>query len=178
MLHFIYELYDPRTDTPGYVGLTGNPSQRYQQHIERRDGKAEKYEWVKRLLSEGVKPKLRILETVENRSEARIREKYWIKHYIEQGILLANTKLMNTSVYYSRTDEHVFNLLANDLRTRVKAGAYGMYGGLPSASELSEEWKVPYRVALGVLKLMCSEGLIQKFGDMYRVSALPKTTTV
>lgn len=94
MLHFVYELYDPRTNTPGYVGITNNPNQRYWEHLEGRVGKGRKYEWIKSLLGEGIKPKLRILETLDDRPEAMRRERYWVQHYTEQGIVLTNAHLV------------------------------------------------------------------------------------
>jgi predicted GIY-YIG superfamily endonuclease len=94
MLHFVYELYDPRTNTPGYVGITNNPNQRYWEHLEGRVRKGKKYEWVKSLLDEGVKPKLRILETLDERSEAMRRERYWVQYYTKQGIVLTNAHLV------------------------------------------------------------------------------------
>lgn len=33
MLHFVYELVDPRTGAVVYVGITNNPNQRFQAHL-------------------------------------------------------------------------------------------------------------------------------------------------
>jgi predicted GIY-YIG superfamily endonuclease len=86
-------MVDPRNNTPSYVGITNNPNQRYFEHIELRVKKGKKNDWVQQLLAEGVKPKMRILEIVESREEARAREKYWIQQYVSQGIPLTNAIL-------------------------------------------------------------------------------------
>lgn len=96
MLHFVYELVDPRTNTPGYVGITNNPNQRYFEHIELRVKKGKKNDWIKQMLADGVTPKMRILEVVETREEARAREKFWIQQYIEQGMELTNAHHIST----------------------------------------------------------------------------------
>lgn len=92
MLHFVYALIDPRTNDIGYIGLTNDPNGRLQQHLQ-DTGKTSrrKFQWIQRLLSEQVQPRLIILETVYDGLEAaKRREKYWIQHYLVQQIPLAN----------------------------------------------------------------------------------------
>jgi excisionase family DNA binding protein len=92
-MYFVYRLVDPRNNVTGYVGITGNPNQRYLKHIEGRGGKGEKYEWVRRLQEEGVQPKMKILEVVDDKVQAGIRERCWVQYYLRKGISLVNVRL-------------------------------------------------------------------------------------
>lgn len=89
-MYFVYELIDPRTDAVGYIGITNNPNLRYQQHLEGRDKNDRKNEWLRQIFAEKVKPKMNILEIVDDKKQARERETYWIQHYVAQQIFLTN----------------------------------------------------------------------------------------
>lgn len=92
MLHFIYELIDPRTETVAYVGITTNPNSRLQQHVNCMDENNEKIEWIQQLQKEALEPRMKILEIVETREEAIEKEKQWIQHYLAKGVSLSNIK--------------------------------------------------------------------------------------
>jgi len=92
MLHFIYELIDPRTETVAYVGITTNPNSRLQQHVNCMDENNEKIEWIQQLQKEALEPRMKILEIVETREEAIEKEKQWIQHYLSKGVSLSNIK--------------------------------------------------------------------------------------
>ena len=96
-MYFVYELFDPRTSKPGYIGITNNPNQRLLEHLELRAGKGKKNAWIQQLLAEQVEPKMKILEIVEDRGEAQRRERYWIQQYLNRGIQLTNHLLVSTS---------------------------------------------------------------------------------
>lgn len=100
MLQFIYELYDPRTDVVGYVGITTDPNGRYKQHLSMVDGNLAKNTWINDMLAEGVQPGMRIREIIENDDErAYQQERYWIQFYLDQGTNLKNIQFVN------RTDD-------------------------------------------------------------------------
>lgn len=90
MLHFIYELIDPRTDTVFYIGITNDPNQRFQAHLHDAKTNDKKSERIEQLREESFEPRMRILEIVETREEAIERETYWIHEYLQQGIVLTN----------------------------------------------------------------------------------------
>jgi len=101
MLQFIYELYDPRTDIVGYVGITTDPNDRYKQHLGMIDGNRYKNSWISSILADSIKPGMRIREVIENDDErAFLAEKYWINFYLEQGIKLTN-------IQYVKKDEAI-----------------------------------------------------------------------
>lgn len=97
-MYFVYELVDPRTNATGYIGITNNPNQRYHEHVEGRVGKGKKYEWVKSLQEEKIQPKMKVLEIVDDVKQARLQERYWIKHYIGKGVQLANALFISPEI--------------------------------------------------------------------------------
>lgn len=93
---YIYTLSDPRfPDKIRYVGKTNNPHCRLRQHISTslRDVKDKpKDNWIKKILNEGHKPVMNIIETIhyEKEEEWAESEIKWIKHYKECGHQLTN----------------------------------------------------------------------------------------
>src|SRR6266699_312185 len=60
-MHLIYALVDPRTDVVAYVGITNNPNQRLQEHVEMKADNEKKNAWVQQLPTEQVVPKMKSL---------------------------------------------------------------------------------------------------------------------
>lgn len=102
--YFIYELIDPRTDTPRYVGITATPNHRLQRHIDDSDtSNMEKRAWIRELMEEGLVPDMKIIETVRTRKEALAREGYWIRHYLQQGIPIINIARTSSRISHGKT---------------------------------------------------------------------------
>ena len=101
MPYFIYALTGPNTGTVAYIGITNNTERRFRQHLLCDGTNMAKDAWVQGLLKRGVKPLLDILETVDTRTEAQKRERYWVKYYKEQQVYLRNISL-NISLGYSQ----------------------------------------------------------------------------
>jgi hypothetical protein len=88
---FICGLVDPRTDEVRYIGQTKYQYRRYEQHIKNLDKKnVEKQEWIAELKGVGLLPTRVILESDVEWEKRFEREKYWIRHYREQGLSLTN----------------------------------------------------------------------------------------
>lgn len=87
----IYCLSDPRDGTVRYVGKADNPSRRLLHHLKPHLLKArtQKNSWIRKLLSIGMKPLVRVLEKVEA-VKWEEREKYWIAHLRKLGQPLTN----------------------------------------------------------------------------------------
>lgn len=87
---FIYALIDPITDDIKYIGKTSNPKRRYTQHISTVGEKNQnKTNWINSLISNGLLPKMIILETC-NHHEWKNKERYWIKKFRDSGCDLLN----------------------------------------------------------------------------------------
>jgi len=91
MQHFVYELVNPLTDIPFYVGITENAYKRFKSHMYNRDRcNPAKNAIVQSLKSDNLVPIMKIRETVDGLEHAQKREKYWINYYLVQGIPLTN----------------------------------------------------------------------------------------
>lgn len=131
MPYFVYELVDPRTDAVAYIGITDNPNRRFQAHLSDTETNDKKRIWVEQLQSEGLEPRMRILEIVETREEALEREKHWIRHYIRLGKQLTNIfhhemkarsrKYSSKLGYYCSAEEiaEELNLITDSRRSAV-----------------------------------------------------------
>ncbi len=112
MPYFIYALADPRTDKIGYIGITKNIRQRFNQHVNSRGSNSIKDDWIQQLLNDGLIPSIRVLETVETEDIAYKREAYWIRYYTKLGEQLTNISRHKIKVsrrrgpgYYSSAEE-------------------------------------------------------------------------
>lgn len=89
----VYVICDPRTDVVRYVGTTQkNPNRRFQHHVNTaKSGRSHTHcgNWLRSLLSIGVNPLFRIVETGVGAgwSEA---EKRWIAKFKKEGVPLTN----------------------------------------------------------------------------------------
>lgn len=93
MLHFIYELIDPRDEQCRYVGITINPNLRFRQHLA-GDSNHEKKAWLLSLQGEEIEPRMSIIEIVDDMEKAQEQEKYWVQYRIDEGCLLTNIALV------------------------------------------------------------------------------------
>jgi predicted GIY-YIG superfamily endonuclease len=94
MLYFIYNLTDPRNNSPFYVGITKNPNPRMLHHLTAIDNNDKKRARINEIQADGLSPLMRILEITDNREEADQQEKSWIKQYLTQNIQLTNIRLI------------------------------------------------------------------------------------
>lgn len=86
---YIYALYDPRTNSPRYVGQTSMPKHRMNVHTSDKKHGVAKREWFAELDTVGLKPVMVILEQVWH-SEVDERERYWAQKFISEGHQLTN----------------------------------------------------------------------------------------
>lgn len=90
---FIYTLSDPITKEVRYIGKTNNLKRRLSAHVSRArktNSNSHKNNWVRKILNEGNKPLIEILEEVptDNWEEYEI---YWIEQFKNWGFRLLNT---------------------------------------------------------------------------------------
>jgi hypothetical protein len=88
---YIYILKDPIDNSIRYVGKSNDPKRRLYHHCSpSRFKNTHKCNWIKLLKRNGLRPLLEVIEEVPV-SVWKIREKFWIKYYIELGFDLTNT---------------------------------------------------------------------------------------
>lgn len=87
---FIYILIDPRNDQVRYVGKANNTKQRLKNHCNpARYRCTHKFNWIKSLRKENLKPILIIIDEVL-KSEWKFWERYWISQFLSWGFNLTN----------------------------------------------------------------------------------------
>lgn len=91
MPYYVYQLVDPRTGTPHYVGITDNLTRRRWEHINLVGASNQAREaWIRELREKRLVPRIEVIDTAEEWEEVLEREKYWIQFYIQQGVPLLN----------------------------------------------------------------------------------------
>lgn len=96
-MRYIYLLKDPISKEVVYVGETSNPEQRYGQHRWGAVGDCEeKRNWIIGLKAIGVKPIFEIVDSVEDKRSALIKENALIVDYLNRGVHLFNIKNKTT----------------------------------------------------------------------------------
>ena len=88
-MFYIYTLSDPNTNEVRYVGKTTNITRRYYLHkTESKTGVTHKSKWFAKLLMEGRKPTLEIVDIVD--TNWQFWESYWISQFKSWGFDLCN----------------------------------------------------------------------------------------
>lgn len=85
---YIYILIDPTTNEIKYCGKTGNLKERFSSHMKDRKP-IEKYNWIKNLKDNNLKPIMEIIDEVEI-EDWDFWEKYWIAQLKCWGFQLLN----------------------------------------------------------------------------------------
>jgi group I intron endonuclease len=110
---YIYSLKHPITNEVRYIGKTTSPKRRYNEHIYKLNKNDHKTNWIKSLLSQGLKP---IMEVVEESNENiwEEREKFWITQFDNL------TNLTDGGGSYQMTDE-VKKKISNSNKGKVRS---------------------------------------------------------
>ena len=87
----VYTLSDPETNQVRYVGKTVNVANRFKHHINDRP-KNRTGNWIKNLRGRGLKPRMEVLEVVENSDDLdwQDAERFWISYLRFLGCNLTN----------------------------------------------------------------------------------------
>lgn len=97
-LYTVYALIDPRSHAVRYVGITNNVYERFKQHIRCNGVNAGKDAWIQDLQSQQHMVIMQTLEQVETADQARIQERYWIRHYDRLGAVLLNADVVHAKL--------------------------------------------------------------------------------
>jgi len=84
---FIYGLFDPRTpEIIRYIGRTKNMKIRLASHLYKKFSWDKKTKWIKSLRSIGLKPCIKLIDTVPT-EEVKLIEKGYIKFFNSEFLL-------------------------------------------------------------------------------------------
>ncbi len=90
---YIYCLIDPRNNQIRYVGKSKSPEKRYKSHLNEAISNLGinpyKNRWIRKLLSNNLKPILKIIEVIDD-DKWEDREIYWIELFRSKGFRLTN----------------------------------------------------------------------------------------
>lgn len=91
MTVYIYGLYDPRDGALRYIGKTIGLKVRFGLHMSETRN-THKNQWLRQLRELGLKPEMRVLETIENSNDLdwQDRERWWIASSREAGLPITN----------------------------------------------------------------------------------------
>jgi predicted GIY-YIG superfamily endonuclease len=119
MTYIIYGLFDPRqVQAIRYIGFTARVDRRLSAHIaEAKKSKrnTHKLNWIRLLLSEGVTPEWKQLDSVEDLRRAAQREIELIQEYLDNGAALTNgTRGGDGSVLWTHSMHETRSHLSQD----------------------------------------------------------------
>lgn len=136
-MYYVYELIDPRTDLPFYIGK-GKDNRVYFHFSEKSRAKSEnpkKYDKIQKIRKDGYEPRIRIVEYFQNENEAYEYEESLIKKYgrkdIDVGGVLTNIcessrpPKLKGRTYKELYGEDWENQIQKRLKTKKERGNYG-----------------------------------------------------
>lgn len=86
---FVYQLCDPITSNPKYIGVSKNLEARYRKHLNEKSITL-KNNWIKSLAKKNQKPLMVVIDSADTRDKVNKLERYWIKYHKNKGIELKN----------------------------------------------------------------------------------------
>lgn len=90
MTFYIYGLIDPITNELRYVGKTYNLCIRYNAYLSNLKRNSHKNNWIKKLISNGMKPEIYSFEEFELEDKAYEAEEFYISYFRGIGCNLIN----------------------------------------------------------------------------------------
>lgn len=96
----IYSLSCPIIGDVKYIGKTKNSlSDRLSAHLSYKGDNVEKSMWIESLKQKGLKPKISLIELVEEYNW-EVKEQYWISFYLSKGAKLFNQSLDKNDKFF------------------------------------------------------------------------------
>jgi hypothetical protein len=93
----IYGLLDQRRPNPImhplYIGMTDTPKKRYLEHLNERGDNERLSAYIREMLTLGYIPQYYVYEQPRSLELARIREAYWIHHFLALDVPLFNRSI-------------------------------------------------------------------------------------
>lgn len=140
----VYSLIDPRFGSVFYIGSTKNLKKRYYRHLivansnTPEKSRLDVYSVVRAILSVGLYPKIKIIETADNSALLKERETFWIEQHIKIGSKLENNttnkRWLKTRVISEETKKRIS--ISNPKRVPIICNETGIkYGCIGDAAK-------------------------------------------
>ena len=161
---YIYVLKCPISEKIRYVGKTNNLKRRLQSHIDYSTNSKKKKRyvnyWILKLLKEGLKPKIELLETCDEKTWKE-RESYYISFYKMKGYDLCN-------LTYGGEGTHGYNY-PKELREIRRKARLGY--------KVKEETKEKIKKTLSKqIYCITDDVIFNSLNEAVKYSGVPKTT--
>lgn len=114
-MRYIYALLDPTTNQIKYIGQTNNIERRFNDHLssslnEKSDSyNTYKARWIRKLLSNNIKPIIQIVEECENLEQSNLKERFHIEKLTNEGHKLTNSYVSDVTEFSLETKEKMSN---------------------------------------------------------------------
>lgn len=129
--YFLYSLNDPDLNTPKYIGVSNNPTRRFDEHLNDQSI-TKKTKWIQKLKEGGKIPNLEVLKETNSIEEVLTWEIDYIKKYKEIYNLVNTTS--GGEYYGIGTPILVFDLEGNYLSSYSSMIEYAELNNLPPTS--------------------------------------------
>jgi predicted GIY-YIG superfamily endonuclease len=141
-MHFIYTLSCPLDNNVKYIGQTTNIKIRYVGHLCDNKSK-EKFDWIQELKQKNLKPKLNVLEVVENKDEALKKESELIRLSLKDGAKLFNSNYQKAYYKFDLKGELIDVIITvRGQKSNVKMNRHTHNGFVYNTENIFPQWKL------------------------------------
>lgn len=131
---YIYALVDPRNNNVRYIGKANNPEERYKNHINSsRDKNTHKRNWISDLRSDGYRPELFILDTVDI-DQWRFWEIFYVDLFKSYGFDLVNHTIGGDGASLGNSTSYKKGMIPLPMKEESKNKIREKLKGLPNMS--------------------------------------------
>lgn len=117
--HSIYTLTCPLFGMVRYVGITMQSlNKRLQGHVRGDSGTERKSDWIETLKQSSLKPIIALVSESPNEQQAKMTERRYILHYIQQGCPLVNVEAMDAQLVLDAQNSTINFLEASEEEIR------------------------------------------------------------
>lgn len=108
-MRYIYALIDPTTNIIKYIGQTDDIKRRFNDHLSSSlNENSESYNtykarWIRKLLSNNIKPILKIIEECKNLEQSNLKERFHIERLTNDGYKLTNSHIIDVTEFSLET---------------------------------------------------------------------------
>ncbi len=142
IMHFIYSLSCPITNDVKYIGQTTDLKTRYYHHVNKIENN-KKSKWIQELKHKNLKPKLNVLDIVENKKEALRIESEIIRDSISKGVSLLNSNYQNVFYKFNFEGELVDVIISvRGADSKIKMNRYTHNGFVYNTENIFPYWKL------------------------------------
>jgi len=136
----IYVLMEPSSDIVRYVGISCNTEKRMSEHLKEKR-LCHRVNWIQSLISNGLYPKMEIIEEGLNKEDVLNKEKFYIKFFKSMGANLTNTTIGGEAPMADKKHTIETKLKMSEDRKGAKNSFYGKNHSKETCDKIKEKLK-------------------------------------